>query len=70
MDVDPETLYKAPVIDETMFEKPVENVEEIVYDPQEDKMEGIRRLSNVLGMMRGEDGLSLTKPDWAFLSLG
>ena len=72
MDVDPETLYKAPVIDETMFEKPVETVEETVYDPQEDKMEGIRRLSNVLGLMRGEDslGLGLTKPDWAFLSLG
>lgn len=70
MDVDPETLYKAPVIDETMFEKPVETMEETVYNPQEDKMEGIRRLSNVLGMMRGEDSLSLTKPDWAFLSLG
>lgn len=70
MDVDPETLYKAPVIDETMFEKPVETVEETVYNPQEDKMEGIRRLSNVLGLMRGEDSLSLTKPDWAFLSLG
>ena len=71
MDVDPETLYKAPVIDETMFEKPAETVEEIVYDPQEDKMEGIRRLGAVMRMMRGEDslGLGLTKPDWAFLSL-
>lgn len=71
MDVDPETLYKAPVIDETMFEKPVETMEEIVYDPQEDKMEGIRRLGEVMRMMKEEDnlGLGLTKPDWAFLSL-
>lgn len=71
MDVDPETLYKAPVIDETMFEKPVETVKETVYDPQEDKMEGIRKLGEVMRMMRGEDslGLGLTKPDWAFLSL-
>ena len=70
MDVDPETLYKAPVIDETIFEKPAETVEEIVYDPQEDRMEGIRRLGAVMRMMRGEDSLGLTKPDWAFLSLG
>ena len=69
MDVDPETLYKAPVIDETMFEKPVETVKETVYDPQEDRMEGIRRLGEVMRMMGEEDGLSLTKPDWAFLSL-
>nr|DAF86985.1 MAG TPA: Lysozyme [Siphoviridae sp. ctZiV25] len=64
MDVDPETLYKAPVIDETMFEKPVETVEETVYNPQEDRMEGIRRLGAVMRMMEGEDnlGLSLTKP--------
>ena len=70
IDTDPETIYKAPVIDKAMFEKPAETVEEILYDSQEDKMEGIRRLSNVLGMMRGEDGLGLIKPDWAFLSLG
>lgn len=69
MDVDPETLYKAPVIDETMFEKPVETVKETVYDPQEDRMEGIRRLGEVMRMMGEEDGLSPTKPDWAFLSL-
>lgn len=57
MDVDPETLYKAPVIDETMFEKPAETVEEITYNPQEDRMEGIRRLGNVLGMM-GDDSVN------------
>ena len=51
MDTDPETLYKAPIIDETLFEKPVVPMEEITYNPQEDKMEGIRRLGNVLGMM-------------------
>lgn len=64
MDVDPETLYKAPVIDETMFEKPAETMEEIIYDPQEDKMEGIRRLGEVMRMMKEEDnlGLGLIKP--------
>ena len=62
MNVDPETLYKAPVIDETMFEKPAETMEEIVYDPQEDKMEGIRRLGEVMRMMEDNLGLGLTKP--------
>lgn len=51
IDTDPETLYKAPTIDETLFEKPVVPMEEVIYNPQEDKMEGIRRLGNVLGMM-------------------
>lgn len=54
IDTDPETLYKAPIIDETLFEKPVVPMEEITYNPQEDKMEGIRRLGNVLGMMRDD----------------
>lgn len=54
MDVDPETLYKAPVIDETIFEKPAETMEDIVYDPQEDKMEGIRRLGAVMRMLSEE----------------
>lgn len=54
MDVDPETLYKVPVIDETMFEKPAETMEDIVYDPQEDKMEGIRRLGAVMRMLSEE----------------
>lgn len=57
MDTDPETLYKAPIIDETLFEKPVVPMEEITYNPQEDKMEGIRRLGNVLGMM-GDDSVN------------
>lgn len=57
MDVDPETLYKAPIIDETMFEKSAEPMEEIAYNPQEDRMEGIRRLGNVLGMI-GNDSVN------------
>lgn len=32
-------------------------MEEITYNPQEDKMEGIRRLGNVLGMM-GDDSVN------------
>lgn len=57
MDVDPETLYKAPIIDETLFEKSAEPMEEIAYNPQEDRMEGIRRLGNVLGMI-GNDSVN------------
>lgn len=57
MDVDPETLYKAPIVDETLFEKPAEPMEEIAYNPQEDRMEGIRRLGNVLGMI-GNDSVN------------
>lgn len=57
MDTDPETLYKTPTIDETLFEKTAEPMEEIIYNPQEDKMEGIRRLGNVLGMM-GDDSVN------------
>lgn len=57
MDTDPETLYKTPTIDETLFEKPAESMEEIAYNPQEDKMEGIRRLGNVLGIM-GDDSVN------------
>lgn len=73
VDIDPETLYKAPVVGEIGMEKPVDLMEEINYEPKEDKMEGIRRLSKVLGMMEREGGLGfmgLTKPDWALLSLG
>lgn len=54
MDVDPETLYKVPVIDETMFEKPAETMEGITYNPQEDKLEGIRRLGVVMRMLSEE----------------
>lgn len=57
MNVDPETLYKAPIIDETLFEKSAEPMEEIAYNPQEDRMEGIRRLGNVLGMI-GSDSVN------------
>lgn len=57
MNVDPKTLYKVPIIDETLFEKSAEPMEEIAYNPQEDRMEGIRRLGNVLGMM-GDDSVN------------
>lgn len=57
MDTDPETLYKAPIIDETLFEKPIVQMEEVAYNPQEDKMEGIMRLGNVLGMI-GDDSVN------------
>ena len=51
MDVDPETLYKAPTVDRTLFKKPTVDIVEPVYNPKQDKLEGIRRLGTVLGMM-------------------
>lgn len=50
-DVDPETLYKAPAIDRTLFKKPTVETVEPVYNPKQDRLEGIRRLGTVLGMM-------------------
>lgn len=51
MDVDPETLYKAPTVDRTLFKKPTVDIVEPIYNPKQDKLEGIRRLGTVLGMM-------------------
>lgn len=51
MDTDPETLYKAPVIDKALFKKPTFETVEPAYNPKQDRLEGIRRLGTVLGMM-------------------
>lgn len=51
MDIDPSTLYKAPVIDGTLFANPKNIEEEVTYSPREDRLEGIRRFNTIMGMM-------------------
>ncbi len=49
---DPELRYKAPVIDDTLFQKPDEvKMEEPIYDPREERLEGLRNFNTVLGLM-------------------
>lgn len=50
IDADPETLYKTPSIDETLFSKPETTQEEPVYNPQQDKVEGLKRMTTVMGL--------------------
>lgn len=51
IDADPETLYKAPTIDETLFSKPEVTQEELVYNPQQEKVEGLKRMTTVMGLL-------------------
>lgn len=51
IDADPETLYKAPTIDETLFSKPEVTQEESVYNPQQEKVEGLKRMTTVMGLL-------------------
>lgn len=49
---DPEFKYKAPAIDETLFQKPQEEtVQEPVYAPQQDRLEGLRNFNTVMGLI-------------------
>ena len=54
MAVDPTTLYKAPTIDETLFSKPEVTSEEPVYNPQQDRLEGLKRMNTIMGLL-GQD---------------
>lgn len=51
IDADPETLYKAPTIDETLFSKPEVTQEEPIYNPQQERIEGLKRMSTVMGLL-------------------
>ena len=49
---DPELRYKAPAIDTTLFQQPKEaKAVEPVYNPQEDRLEGLRNFNTVMGLM-------------------
>ena len=49
-EVDPTTVYKAPVIDMSLFEQPKQAVE-TVYNPKEERVNSIDRLNNVFTLM-------------------
>ena len=52
MDTDPELRYKAPTIDMTLFQQPKETAAvESMYNPQQERLEGMRNFNTVLGLM-------------------
>lgn len=51
MAIDPTTLYKAPTIDETLFSKPEAIPEEPVYNPQQERLEGLKRMNTIMGLL-------------------
>lgn len=51
MAADPTTLYKAPHIDETLFSKPEVTQEEPVYNPQQERLEGLKRMNTIMGLL-------------------
>lgn len=51
MAADPTTLYKAPTIDETLFSKSEVTHEEPVYSPQQEKLEGLKRMNTIMELL-------------------
>lgn len=51
MAADPTTLYKAPTIDETLFSKPEAIPEESLYSPQQERIEGLKRMNTIMGLL-------------------
>lgn len=51
MAIDPTTLYKAPTIDETLFSKPEVIPEEAIYNPQQERIEGLKRMNTIMGLL-------------------
>lgn len=51
IEVDPPTIYKAPTIDETLFSSPKPVVDTPVFNPKQDRIEGIQRLNTIMNLM-------------------
>lgn len=51
MAIDPTTLYKAPTIDETLFSKPEAIPEEPVYNPKQERLEGLKRMNTIMELL-------------------
>lgn len=51
MAADPTTLYKAPTINETLFSKPEVTQEEPVYNPLQERLEGLKRMNTIMGLL-------------------
>lgn len=45
------TLYKAPHIDETLFSKPEVTPEKPVYNPQQERLEGLKRMNTIMVLL-------------------
>lgn len=48
---DPTTLYKAPHIDETLFSKPEVTPEKPVYNPQQERLEGLKKMNTIMVLL-------------------
>lgn len=51
IEIDPSTIYKAPTIDETLFSSPKPVVDTPVYNPNQDRLEGIQRFNTIMNLM-------------------
>lgn len=54
MNVDPTTLYKAPVIDSTLFENPKNESIYEPYNPQQERLQGLQNFNKVMGLLGQE----------------
>ena len=57
--VDPETLYKAPTIDNTLFADSTPTVNEPMYDSKQDRLEGIQRFNTIMNLMGQKSPFSM-----------
>lgn len=55
VNIDPTTLYKAPVIDDTLFENPKSTPIYESYNPQQERQQGLQNLSKVMGLLGQEN---------------
>ena len=53
MDIDPATMYKPPVIDESLFNAP-KPVETPVYNPKQEKLDNLQKFNTIMGLF-GQD---------------
>lgn len=58
MQIDPSTVYTPPVIVDTPQNTPEIKEEEPEYNPKQDRLEGLRRLSSIMDMMGQSNPLS------------
>ncbi len=59
-DIDPETVYTPPTIDETLFQTPKqETTIEPVYNPQQERLDNIKKFNTVMGLLGQESPLAI-----------
>lgn len=55
VNTDPTAFYKAPVIDDTLFENPKSTSIYEAYNPQQERQQGLQNLSKVMGLLGQEN---------------